>query len=1027
MANQNFRVKHGLEVGGVEIADSSGNINTSSFAVSGATAGTYGNATHIPIITVTNKGIVTNAQSGALNGLTTNYTYNTGTRVHSIVTNGGTFAQTMPLANSTIAGVSLVADGLSTNATGHLSVDVGNNQLVSNSSGLFVTEGNLDIHNLSGYVANENIDHSSVSISSGNGLSGGGDITASRTLTVQGNNGTTVNSSGVFVRQGTGTVVNATGVHIGQSVGTTDDVSFRDVTVSGNLTVSGTQSALNVTDLTVNDAIITLASGQTGTPSLDAGLEVERGDSANALFYWDESTDRWVHKLAGGTEYKIHTEANDVALGTDTSGNYVAGATAANGISVSGSAGEGWSPTIGVTTGGTLVVNSTGMHVNNASLALANLSDYDANDHIDHSTVSVTAGNGLSGGGTIAATRTLTVKGNTGITVSSDGVFSNDSEIDHDSLSNFVANEHIDHSTVSMTAGNGLTGGGTIAATRTIAVEANTGITANSDGLFTKDSEIVHDNLSGFVGDEHINHGSVSITAGSGLTGGGNITASRTIAVNANNGLIANADGIFVKANTGIVANSSGIFAGSGGIIHDDLSGFVANEHIDHSGVSITAGVGLTGGGDITTSRSVAVLANTGIVANSTGLHTNDAAIVHDDLSGFVANEHIDHSSVSVNAGNGLTGGGTIAADRTLTVVGNTGITVSSDGVFTNDSEIDIHSLSGYVANEHINHGSVSITAGNGLSGGGDITASRSLAVKANNGTVSNSSGIFVKAGTGITVNATGVHLPQALGTSDNVEFNDLTVSGNLTVSGATVTIDATNLTVNDDIIVLNSGLSSGSAPSADVGIRVNRGSAANAVLYWDESTDRWTHKLNGGSEYAFHTKANDIALGTDTSGNYVATITAGNGITGSSSAEGGTPTIAVAAGNSQVVSNSSGVFVAESNIDIHNLSGYVANENIDHSSVSVTAGNGLTGGGTIAATRTLTVQANNGVVANSTGVWVKAGTGTTVNSTGVHIGQSVGTSDDVTFDNVDVDGDLRDSSNRVFKVYNASGTVVWG
>ena len=197
--------------------------------------------------------------------------------------------------------------------------------------------------------------------------------------------------------------------------------------------------------------------------------------------------------------------------------------------------------------------------------------------------------------------------------------------------------------------------------------------------------------------------------------------------------------------------------------------------------------------------------------------------------------------------------------------------------------------------------------------------------------------------------------------------------------------------------------------------------------MYWDESTDRWTHKLNGGSEYAFHTKANDIALGTDTSGNYVATITAGNGITGSSSAEGGTPTIAVAAGNSQVVSNSSGVFVAESNIDIHNLSGYVANENIDHSSVSVTAGNGLTGGGTIAATRTLTVQANNGVVANSTGVWVKAGTGTTVNSTGVHIGQSVGTSDDVTFDNVDVDGDLRDSSNRVFKVYNASGTVVWG
>ena len=38
--------------------------------------------------------------------------------------------------------------------------------------------------------------------------------------------------------------------------------------------------------------------------------------------------------------------ANSVALGTDTTGNYVAGATAGTGISVTGTAGEGWSPTI---------------------------------------------------------------------------------------------------------------------------------------------------------------------------------------------------------------------------------------------------------------------------------------------------------------------------------------------------------------------------------------------------------------------------------------------------------------------------------------------------------------------------------------------------------------------------------------------------------------------------------------------------------------------------------------------------------
>lgn len=43
--------------------------------------------------------------------------------------------------------------------------------------------------------------------------------------------------------------------------------------------------------------------------------------------------------------------------------------------------------------------------------------------------------------------------------------------VDHDAATNFVANEHIDHSAVSITAGDGLTGGGTIAATRTLAVD----------------------------------------------------------------------------------------------------------------------------------------------------------------------------------------------------------------------------------------------------------------------------------------------------------------------------------------------------------------------------------------------------------------------------------------------------------------------------------------------------------------------------------------------------------------------------
>jgi len=45
----------------------------------------------------------------------------------------------------------------------------------------------------------------------------------------------------------------------------------------------------------------------------------------------------------------------------------------------------------------------------------------------------------------------------------------------------------------------------------------------------------------------------------------------------------------------------------AGGAYHDGMSDFVANEHIDHTAVTLTAGTGLTGGGDISTNRSFAV------------------------------------------------------------------------------------------------------------------------------------------------------------------------------------------------------------------------------------------------------------------------------------------------------------------------------------------------------------------------------------------------------------------------------------
>lgn len=55
-----------------------------------------------------------------------------------------------------------------------------------------------------------------------------------------------------------------------------------------------------------------------------------------------------------------------------------------------------------------------------------------------------------------------------------------------------------------------------------------------------------------------------------------------------------------------------------------------------------------------------------GLQINTTTLSANVAGIDHDTLLNFVADEHIAHSSITLTAGEGLTGGGTIAANRSF-------------------------------------------------------------------------------------------------------------------------------------------------------------------------------------------------------------------------------------------------------------------------------------------------------------------------------------------------------------------------
>jgi hypothetical protein len=101
---------------------------------------------------------------------------------------------------------------------------------------------------------------------------------------------------------GTGVTITDGAVAIGQAVGTGSNVTFNDLTVSGNLTVSGTTTTINTETINLADNIITLNSNEAGTPSQNAGIEVERGTSTNVTFQWNETTDVWEYTV-DGTNY----------------------------------------------------------------------------------------------------------------------------------------------------------------------------------------------------------------------------------------------------------------------------------------------------------------------------------------------------------------------------------------------------------------------------------------------------------------------------------------------------------------------------------------------------------------------------------------------------------------------------------------------------------------------------------------------------------------------------------------------------
>ena len=363
-----------------------------------------------------------------------------------------------------------------------------------------------------------------------------------------------------------------------------------------------------------------------------------------------------------------------------------------------------------------------------------------------------------------------------------------------------------------------------------------------------------------------------SVTAGDGLSGGGT-SGAVSLAVNVDDSSIeTSSDTLQVKAlgitdamlagsisnaklsNSSISVNSNSVSLGGAVVLDTDDVGegstnqYFTNERVDDRvNALITAGTNITtsyddANGTLTINSSGKTEEEIEDIVNGLVIGGTNITSTYDDAAGTLTLAGLSDSAIRglFSAGgdlsyNSSTGAFSVTTYTDSDARGAISVTDSAgDGTLSYNSTTGVITYSG-ITDAQV-RGKVSVTD---AGGDGSLAYNSSTGVITYTGPSSSEVRAHLSAGTGVSYSGGAFSIGQAVATTSNVSFADLTLSGDLTVNGTTTTVNTATLNVSDNIITLNNDVTG--TPSQDAGIEVERGTSSNVSLTWDESEDEWT------------------------------------------------------------------------------------------------------------------------------------------------------------------------------------------